>query len=51
MRKVTRRSFMASAAVGVSFGLSASAARAQDYPNRPVRFIVPRSKRSAAAPT
>jgi tripartite-type tricarboxylate transporter receptor subunit TctC len=41
MRRITRRSFMASAAAGASLGLGANVVRAQDYPNRPVRFIVP----------
>jgi tripartite-type tricarboxylate transporter receptor subunit TctC len=41
MRRMTRRSFMAAAAAGASLGLGANAVRAQDYPTRPVRFIVP----------
>jgi tripartite-type tricarboxylate transporter receptor subunit TctC len=40
MRRITRRSFMAAAA-GASLGLGTNILRAQDYPNRPVRFIVP----------
>src|SRR6476660_7275980 len=42
MRRITRRSFMAAtAAAGASLGLGTNVLRAQDYPNRPVRFIVP----------
>jgi tripartite-type tricarboxylate transporter receptor subunit TctC len=41
MRRITRRAFVASAAAGASLGLGANVLRAQDYPNRPVRFIVP----------
>ena len=42
MSKITRRSFVAStAAAGASFGLGAGVGRAQDYPNRTIRFIVP----------
>jgi len=42
MSKITRRSFVAStAAAGASFGLGAGVVRAQDYPNRTIRFIVP----------
>jgi tripartite-type tricarboxylate transporter receptor subunit TctC len=42
MWRITRRSFMAaSAAAGASLALGTNVLRAQDYPNRPVRFIVP----------
>ena len=40
MRRITRRSFVASTAAA-SFGLGAKASRAQDYPNRTIKFIVP----------
>jgi tripartite-type tricarboxylate transporter receptor subunit TctC len=42
MSRITRRSFVAStAATGASLGLGARVVRAQDYPNRTIRFIVP----------
>jgi tripartite-type tricarboxylate transporter receptor subunit TctC len=41
MRRITRRAFMASAAGGAALGLGTNVVRAQDYPNRPIRFIVP----------
>jgi tripartite-type tricarboxylate transporter receptor subunit TctC len=42
MSRITRRSFVSStAAASASFGLGAGVVRAQDYPNRTIRFIVP----------
>lgn len=42
MSRMTRRSFVATAAAGAALGLAPRAAGAQEaYPNRPIKFIVP----------
>jgi tripartite-type tricarboxylate transporter receptor subunit TctC len=41
MKRITRRSFVASTAAAALLGLGAKASRAQDYPNRTIKFIVP----------